>query len=158
MKLTDKIIARAESSELGKKLHESGGKIVFTNGCFDIIHAGHVSYLSAAKALGDILILGLNSDKSVKKLKGKSRPINTQQDRATVLAAFSFVDYVIIFEEDTPYELIKELQPDILVKGGDWHRDQIVGSDLVLKRGGKVLSLSYVQGLSTTNILDKLKG
>jgi len=158
MKLTDKIIARAESSELGIKLHESGGKIVFTNGCFDIIHAGHVSYLSAAKALGDILILGLNSDKSVKKLKGKSRPINTQQDRATVLAAFSFVDYVIIFEEDTPYELIKELQPDILVKGGDWHRDQIVGSDLVLKRGGKVLSLSYVQGLSTTNILDKLKG
>lgn len=158
MKLTDKILPRLKIADISKELHASGRRIVFTNGCFDIIHAGHVCYLSQAKALGDILILGLNSDASVRRLKGDARPINTEQDRAIVLAAFGFVDFVTIFEEDTPYELIRQVQPDILVKGGDWQTNQIVGSDLVLERGGKVLSLSFVEGLSTTGILDKLRG
>lgn len=158
MKLIDKIVPGIEIADISEDLHLSGQQIVFTNGCFDIIHAGHVAYLSQAKALGDILIVGLNSDASVKRLKGDGRPINTQQDRALVLAAFSFVDYVVIFEQNTPLALIKEVEPDILVKGGDWQIHQIVGSDLVLAKGGKVLSLSFVEGLSTTGILDKIKG
>ena len=157
MKLSDKIIPGIKIADLSSKLHESARKIVFTNGCFDIIHAGHVTYLAQAKALGDILILGLNSDASVKRLKGEKRPINNEQDRALVLAALSSVDYVLIFEEDTPLELIKLVQPDILVKGGDWQPSEIVGSDLVLARGGKVLSLKFVEGLSTTGILQKLR-
>ena len=157
MKLSDKIIPGTKIADLSSKLHESARKIVFTNGCFDIIHAGHVTYLAQAKALGDILILGLNSDASVKRLKGDNRPINNEQDRALVLAALSSVNYVVIFEEDTPLELIKLVQPDILVKGGDWQPSEIVGSDLVLARGGKVLSLKFVEGLSTTGILQKLR-
>ena len=157
MKLSDKIIPGTKIADISSKLHESARKIVFTNGCFDIIHAGHVTYLAQAKALGDVLILGLNSDASVKRLKGDNRPINNEQDRALVLAALSSVDYVLIFEEDTPLELIKLVQPDILVKGGDWQPSEIVGSDLVLARGGKVLSLKFVEGLSTTGILQKLR-
>ena len=158
MKLSDKIIPGTKIADLSSKLHESARKIVFTNGCFDIIHAGHVTYLAQAKALGDVLILGLNSDASVKRLKGDNRPINNEQDRALVLAALSSVDYVLIFEEDTPYNLIKLVQPDILVKGGDWQPSEIIGSDLVLARGGEVLSLKFVEGLSTTGILQKLRG
>lgn len=158
MKLKDKIIHVYKIADIVKELHTSDRKIVFTNGCFDIIHAGHVSYLSQAKALGDILIVGLNSDSSVSRLKGDDRPINAEQDRAIVLAAFSFVDYVVIFEEDTPYELIKQIQPDILVKGGDWQASEIVGSDIVMEHGGVVQSLNFVEGLSTTSIIDKLKG
>jgi len=131
--------------------------IVFTNGCFDIIHAGHVQYLQQAKQLGDILVVGLNSDESVKRLKGSSRPINSEGNRALVLAALQSVDYVIIFEEDTPYELIEAIQPDVLVKGGDWKEADIVGSDIVKAKGGKVISLPFREGLSTTNIIDKLK-
>ncbi len=131
--------------------------IVFTNGCFDIIHAGHVQYLEQAKQLGDILVVGLNSDESVKRLKGSSRPINSEGNRALVLAALQSVDYVIIFEEDTPYELIEAIQPDVLVKGGDWKEADIVGSDIVKAKGGKVISLPFREGLSTTNIIDKLK-
>lgn len=157
MKLSDKIIPGTKIADISSKLHESARKIVFTNGCFDIIHAGHVTYLAQAKALGDVLILGLNSDASVKRLKGDNRPINNEQDRALVLAALSSVDYVLIFEEDTPYNLIKLVQPDILVKGGDWQPSEIVGSDLVLARGGEVLSLKFVEGLSTTGILQKLR-
>ena len=157
MKLSDKIIPGTKIADLSSKLHESARKIVFTNGCFDIIHAGHVTYLAQAKALGDVLILGLNSDASVKRLKGDNRPINNEQDRALVLAALSSVNYVVIFEEDTPYNLIKLVQPDILVKGGDWQPSEIVGSDLVLARGGEVLSLKFVEGLSTTGILQKLR-
>jgi len=137
-------------------LKASGGTIVFTNGCFDIIHAGHVQYLEQAKQLGDILVVGLNSDSSVKRLKGNDRPVNSQQNRALVLAALESVDYVIIFEEDTPYELIKAIQPDVLVKGGDWQEDSIVGSDIVKSKGGKVISLPFWDGLSTTKIIETL--
>ena len=158
MKLIDKIIHIFKIADITKELHASARQIVFTNGCFDIIHAGHVTYLSQAKALGDVLIVGLNCDASVKRLKGEDRPINAEQDRALVLAAFSFVDYVVIFEEDTPYELIKQVQPNILVKGGDWQAGEIVGADLVLESGGMVQSLNFVEGLSTTSIIEKLQG
>ena len=131
-------------------------KVVFTNGCFDIIHAGHVQYLQQAKELGDILIVGLNSDDSVKRLKGSSRPINNQQDRKIVLEALRSVDYVLIFEEDTPYNLINQIKPDVLVKGGDWKVEQIVGSDIVLENGGEVKSLLFIDGASTTSIIEKI--
>ncbi len=133
------------------------GTIVFTNGCFDILHAGHVQYLQEAKALGDILVIGLNSDSSVKRLKGKTRPINSQDDRALVLAGLESIDYIIIFEEDTPYNLINQIKPDILVKGGDWSPDDIVGSDIVKKYQGSVKSLSFKKGISTTDIIQKIR-
>ncbi len=154
--LESKIISFDKIGALAGELSERGKRIVFTNGCFDILHAGHVAYLSQAKALGDVLILGLNSDASVKRLKGASRPVNAQHNRALVLAGLSAVDYICIFEEDTPYELIKEVLPHILVKGGDWAPEDIVGSDIVLDRGGEVRSLDFVEGLSTTGILEKL--
>ena len=128
---------------------------VFTNGCFDIIHRGHISYLNEAKSKGDILIVGLNSDASVKRLKGNERPINNQKDRKFLLENLKPVDQVIIFEQDTPYELIKEISPDILVKGGDWKIEDIIGSDIVLAQGGKVETLSFIEGYSTTAIVDK---
>jgi len=132
-------------------------KVVFTNGCFDILHSGHVLYLEEAKSLGDVLVLGLNSDKSVKRLKGSERPVNLEQDRAIVLAGLSSIDYVIIFEEDTPYELINKVQPDVLVKGGDWKVNEIVGYDIVMKKGGEVKSLMFKEGQSTTNIIGRIQ-
>jgi D-glycero-beta-D-manno-heptose 1-phosphate adenylyltransferase len=132
-------------------------KLVFTNGCFDIIHKGHISYLNDAKKLGDFLVIGLNSDSSVKILKGKSRPINNENDRAYVLENLKPVDAVIIFNEDTPYNLIKDIKPDFLVKGGDWKEENIVGSDIVKEYGGKVVSLSFLNNYSTTAILEKIK-
>ena len=132
-------------------------KIVFTNGCFDIIHAGHVKYLEEAKRHGDILVVGVNSDESIRRLKGKSRPINTLVDRIEVLTALSSVDYVIPFEEDTPYDLIKEINPDVLVKGGNYKVDEIVGKDIVEQRGGKVIAVDFFEGKSTTNIVNKIK-
>jgi len=135
----------------------SGEKIVFTNGCFDILHYGHLHYLADAKALGNKLIVGLNSDASVSRLKGIHRPINDILTRLHMLAALQMVDLVVVFEEDTPFNLIKKLLPDFLVKGGDWSPEQIVGSDLVLENGGKVLSLPFVKGYSTTNIEEKIR-
>ena len=132
-------------------------KIVFTNGCFDILHVGHIRYLQEAAKLGDILIIGLNSDTSVKRLKGEDRPINSELDRAELLCALEYVDYVTIFDEDTPYELIKIIQPDILVKGGDYNPDNVVGKDIVEARGGKLELISFVDGKSTTNIINKIK-
>ncbi len=155
--LQNKIIPYSEIAELSQKLHQQGKKIVFTNGCFDILHCGHILYLEKAKALGDILILGLNSDASVKRLKGNNRPIVSEKERALVVAGLESVDYVCIFEQDTPYELIDLIQPDVLVKGGDWTIDKIVGADIVQKKGGKVLSLNYEQGFSTTNIIERIK-
>jgi rfaE bifunctional protein nucleotidyltransferase chain/domain len=131
-------------------------KVVFTNGCFDILHRGHVSYLNEAKSLGDKLIIGLNSDASVKRLKGDSRPINSESDRKFVLENLKAVDEVFIFEEDTPLELIKKIMPDVLVKGGDWSVDQIVGSKEVLQNGGEVKSLKFIEGKSTTGIIEKI--
>ena len=132
-------------------------ELVFTNGCFDIIHRGHVEYLNQAKALGKSLVIGVNSDASVRRLKGEGRPVNNENDRAFVLSNLKSVDAVIIFDEDTPYELIKAVRPDFLVKGGDWKEDMIVGSDVVKSYGGKVLSLKFVDSYSTTNIIEKLK-
>ncbi len=139
-----------------KELKEIGKKIVFTNGCFDLIHPGHIDYLVDAKKLGDILIVALNSDNSVKKIKGEKRPILSQEDRIKILSSLYFVDLVTIFEEETPYNLIKLLKPDILVKGGDWEIERIVGKDIVEKEGGKVISLKYKEGYSTSNIIKKI--
>jgi D-beta-D-heptose 7-phosphate kinase / D-beta-D-heptose 1-phosphate adenosyltransferase len=131
-------------------------KIVFTNGCFDILHVGHKRYLEQAATLGDILVVGINSDDSVRRLKGPDRPINTEQDRAEILCALGFVDYVVIFNEDTPYELIKKIQPDVLVKGGDYKPDNVVGRDIVEARGGRLELIHFVDGKSTTNIINKI--
>ncbi len=137
-------------------LKKDGKKIVFTNGVFDIIHRGHVAYLNEAKALGDFLIVGLNADASVKRLKGDSRPVNKENDRKFVMENLKAVDGVIIFTEDTPLNLISKIIPDILVKGGDWKEDQIVGSDIVKQNGGKVFSLKFVNEYSTTGVIEKI--
>jgi D-beta-D-heptose 7-phosphate kinase/D-beta-D-heptose 1-phosphate adenosyltransferase len=142
--------------EIRKKIKEKNQNIIFTNGCFDIIHRGHIEYLNEAKSLGDILIVGLNSDYSVRILKGEKRPVNKELDRAAVLDNIKSVDYVIIFGEETPYELIKKVIPDILVKGGDWKESEIVGADIVKNNGGVVKSLKYVKNYSTTEILKKI--
>jgi D-beta-D-heptose 7-phosphate kinase/D-beta-D-heptose 1-phosphate adenosyltransferase len=135
-----------------------GKKVVFTNGCFDIIHPGHIYYLNQARSLGDVLIVGLNSDGSVKSLnKGQERPIHPQDKRSEVLASLICVDYICIFDEETPFELIKKVKPDILVKGGDYTIDKIVGADFVQSYGGKVEIIPYLDGYSTTNILNKLR-
>ena len=138
------------------KIKSEGKKIVFTNGCFDLLHVGHIKYLSQAKDLGDILIIGLNSDKSVKKLKGNNRPINSFEDRAKLLAALKSVDLVIKFEEQTPEHLIKEIIPDVLVKGGDYNIEDIVGYQTVIDNGGQVKTLSFYEGYSSTNYIDKI--
>ncbi len=132
-------------------------KLVFTNGCFDILHAGHVDLLSRAREQGDMLVLGLNSDKSVRSIKGEKRPVTGQQQRAFVLAGLACIDYVIFFDEDTPYNLIARVQPDVLVKGGDWSVDNIVGRDIVEGRGGKVLSLPLLPGYSTTSVIRHIR-
>lgn len=134
----------------------AGERVVFTNGCFDLLHFGHVHYLAEARDLGNRLVIGLNSSHSVRRLKGPTRPINDEDTRAHLLAALEVVDAVVVFDEDTPLELIKTVQPDVLVKGGDWKPEQIVGSDVVLARGGEVRSLPFVDGYSTTNIEQKI--
>ena len=134
-----------------------GKKIVFTNGCFDILHKGHVSYLAEAKKLGDLLVVGLNSDASVKRLKGPERPINNETDRQYVLSQLKSVDFVEIFHEDTPLNLILEVKPKVLVKGGDWKIDQIVGGKEVIASGGEVFSLKFIHGYSTTSIIEKIQ-
>jgi rfaE bifunctional protein nucleotidyltransferase chain/domain len=134
------------------RLKAKGKKIVFTNGCFDIIHIGHVRYLKEARDLGDVLVIGLNSDKSVSSIK-PNRPVNPQTHRAEVLSFLEMVDYVVLFDEETPYELIKLIQPDVLVKGGDWKKEEIVGSDIAKETH----SLPYVEGVSTTGIIERIK-
>ena len=138
------------------RFHEN--KIVFTNRCFDILHLGHVDYLAKAAGEGTLLIVGLNSDASMKRIKGSSRPIQDENSRAMALAAFGFVDAVVIFEEDTPYDLIKRVQPDILVKGKDYEPKDIVGADIVEKKGGKLVTMDLVEDYSTSAIIDKIKG
>jgi rfaE bifunctional protein nucleotidyltransferase chain/domain len=156
--LEDKI---ASASRLAGKLavlRARGKKVVFTNGCFDILHYGHVKYLQTAAGKGDILVVGVNSDSSVKRLKGPGRPVNSQRCRAAVLAALQSVDYVTIFNEDTPLALIKRLRPDVLVKGGDWKKQDIVGSELVERCGGRVLAIRFEKGFSTTRIITQIAG
>jgi D-glycero-beta-D-manno-heptose 1-phosphate adenylyltransferase len=140
-----------------KDWQAEGKRVVFTNGCFDLLHYGHLHYLADARDLGDKLIVGLNSADSVRRLKGLHRPINDELTRQHLLAALEVVDAVVVFESDTPLDLIECVAPDILVKGGDWRPDQIVGSDFVLKNGGKVLSLPFVEGYSTTNLETKIR-
>ena len=132
-------------------------KIVFTNGCFDLIHPGHIDYLVKAADMGDVLIIGVNSDRSVRELKGTTRPINNEFSRCTVLAALGFVSAVIVFDEATPYNLIKKIQPDVLVKGGDWKPENIVGNDIVYAKGGVVASIDFLPGFSTSLIEKKIK-
>ena len=152
-KIYDKILNRESLEEKLNLWRKEGKTIVFSNGCFDILHRGHVEYLSKAADLGDILIIGLNTDASVRRIKGPSRPVNDEKARAVVLAALEFVDAIMFFEEDTPYNLIKNVQPDVLVKGKDYKAEDIVGYDIVTNKGGKVETIELVEGFSTTNIL-----
>lgn len=148
----------SDKTELKRQINiykYKGKEVVFTNGCFDIIHRGHVEYLAKAANKGDVLIIGLNTDASVRKLKGENRPVQDEDSRALILSALRFVDHVIMFDEDTPYDLINELQPDILVKGADYNEKDIVGYDIVTKNGGRVETIEFVDGFSTTNILEK---
>ncbi|MBP5535747.1 MAG: D-glycero-beta-D-manno-heptose 1-phosphate adenylyltransferase [Bacteroidales bacterium] len=131
--------------------------VAFTNGCFDILHQGHLNYLARSRSMADMLVVGLNSDASVRRLKGEGRPVNDERSRALMLASLEAVDYVVLFEEDTPYNLIKAVQPDLLVKGGDYDPSAIVGHDIVEARGGRVVALDFIPGFSTTNIINKLK-
>ena len=137
-------------------LRATGRKIVFTNGCFDLIHTGHTRYLAKAKSFGDLLIVAVNSDASVRGIKGDKRPINTEAERMETLAAFKSVDYVILFNEPDPHRIIAELLPDVLVKGGDWPIERIIGRDIVEARGGKVVSVGHIEGASTTGIIEKI--
>jgi rfaE bifunctional protein nucleotidyltransferase chain/domain len=158
MKTMTKILDLEELIRRREALRQEGRTVVFTNGCFDLLHPGHVRYLAEARSLGDALVVGLNSDRSVHVLKGEGRPILNERERAEVLAALQAVDYVIIFDEATPRELVAKLLPDVLVKGGDWSLDEIVGREEVEAAGGKVLSLPYVEGSSTTDIIERIKG
>ncbi|MGE5438164.1 MAG: D-glycero-beta-D-manno-heptose 1-phosphate adenylyltransferase [Syntrophothermus sp.] len=149
-------VSREEIINIRKKLKEENKKVVFTNGVFDILHPGHVDYLNKAKALGDILIVGLNSDASVKRIKGEKRPIFNQEERGNLLASLKPVDYVSIFEEDTPFNIISDIIPDILVKGGDWSIDNIVGRDIVEANGGLVTNIKFITSQSTSNIINTI--
>lgn len=149
---TKKIQNRKDLRKICASLKAAGRKIVFTNGCFDILHKGHIRYLMQARRLGDILVVGVNSDSSIRRIK-PGRPVNSEEDRVEVLAALCMVDYVTIFTESTPYRLIKALRPDVLVKGGDWKKEEIIGHDIV----GETYSLPYVKDASTTDIIDKIR-
>jgi rfaE bifunctional protein nucleotidyltransferase chain/domain len=157
-KIKDKIVHQSPELDLVLKLWAAQGKkIVFTNGCFDLIHRGHVEYLAKAADLGHVLVIGLNTDNSVSRLKGSHRPIQDEVSRANIMAAFEFVSLVVYFDEDTPYELIKRVQPDILVKGADYKPEDIVGYDIVTAKGGKVETLDFLPGYSTSGIEAKIK-
>jgi len=157
----DKILSRIknhkEAERIVKKWKEEKLKIVFTNGCFDILHKGHIDYLSKASDLGDRLIIGLNSDTSVKKIKGSGRPVQDQSSRSYTLASLFFTDLVILFDEETPYELIKLLEPDILVKGKDYKPEEVVGADIVKNNGGEIVTIDFVEGYSSSSIISSIK-
>ncbi|MEL6821918.1 MAG: D-glycero-beta-D-manno-heptose 1-phosphate adenylyltransferase [Calditrichota bacterium] len=155
--ISDKILSRKKIAELRKELAGDGKKVVFTNGCFDILHRGHIEYLQSAAALGDVLVIGLNDDASVRRLKSADRPIVQEEDRAFLLAALEMVDYVTLFSEDTPIDLINTLLPDVLVKGGDYTRATIVGADSVEAAGGEVAVIPFTPGRSTTGVIERIK-
>jgi rfaE bifunctional protein nucleotidyltransferase chain/domain len=154
--MVKKIKGTKELARIIAGLKAKGKKIVFTNGCFDLLHYGHVQYLATAKNKGDILVVGLNSDASVKSIKGQSRPLIREKDRARIIAALESVDYVVIFNDDTPLKLIKLIKPDILIKGADWKKNNIVGSDCVLAGGGRVFTIKLAKGRSTTELIKKI--
>ena len=151
------LMSRAEAASFAEARRATGERVVFTNGVFDLIHPGHLRYLQHARSLGDLLIVGLNSDASVRRNKGAGRPINPEAERAEVLGALECVDAVVLFDEDTPADIIHAIQPDILVKGADWPADQIVGRDTVEARGGRVVRVSVEPGYSTTAIIERIK-
>ena len=152
-----KIKSLPELKRIVPNLKKKGKKIVFTNGCFDLLHPGHIYYLKEAKKKGDILILGLNSDSSVRKLKGKGRPLIPQKDRAEILANLKFIDYIFIFNELTPAKAVRAISPDVLVKGGDYKKEDVVGGKFVAEKGGKVLIIPFLKGHSTTQLIKKIK-
>ena len=151
-KLSDRKQVAAER----ERLRREGKRVVFTNGCFDLLHPGHIRYLAQARALGDVLIIAINSDRSVRELKGQGRPILNEQERAEVLSGLEAVDFVVVFDDETPRELIADILPDVLVKGGDWALNEIVGRDEVEAGGGQVISLPYVEGQSTSKIIERI--
>jgi D-beta-D-heptose 7-phosphate kinase/D-beta-D-heptose 1-phosphate adenosyltransferase len=153
---TAKIVTRAHAGRIAEELRRQGQKIVFTNGCFDLLHVGHVSYLTEAAALGNVLMVGVNGDASVRRLKGPSRPVIGEADRAAMLAALACVGYVVVFDEDTPHALIEAIRPDVLVKGGTYTPEEVVGHEIVTTYGGKVCVTGLVDGISTTGILSSL--
>jgi len=155
--LKHKIVSKETAKKIIEEKQKAHSKIVFTNGCFDILHPGHVDYLSQARDLGDFMVLGLNTDNSVRRLnKAPNRPINNEHTRATVLAGLACIDAIVYFDEETPYELIKFLQPDILVKGNDYKAEDIVGYDVVKAKGGQIITIPMVEGYSTTKLIEKI--
>lgn len=157
MKSSDKIVDRNKFRELVERWKQEEGKIVFTNGCFDILHPGHLDYLERSKGLGTKLVIGLNTDGSVSRLKGSNRPINDEEFRSRMLAALECVDLITLFDEDTPLELIREVKPDILVKGSDYRIEEIVGAEEVKRYGGEVKTISLLPGFSTTSLIENIK-
>lgn len=154
--VTKKIISADSLPDMLNTWKKEGKKIVFTNGCFDIVHMGHIDYLSKAADHGDVLLLGLNTDASVRRIKGNNRPVNNETARAHLLASLFFVTAVVLFDEDTPWHLIKKVQPDVLVKGSDYRAEDIVGYDIVKAKNGEIITIDFVQGYSTTEIINKL--
>ena len=154
--MKEKIKEREELQRIIKGLKIKGKRIVFTNGCFDLLHVGHVRYLEQAKSLGDVLVVGINGDRSVQDLKGPRRPILPVEERAEILSGLGCIDYITVFDEPTPFELISVLQPNVLVKGGDWAREKIVGGEVVEGAGGEVVTIPFVEGSSTTNIIETI--
>jgi D-beta-D-heptose 7-phosphate kinase/D-beta-D-heptose 1-phosphate adenosyltransferase len=155
--LMDKILDRTKLKDKLNELRTQGKKIAFTNGCFDILHVGHVRYLREAKKTADVLVLALNSDSSVRTIKGEKRPVVGEQERAEIMAALEFIDFVTVFQEPTPLELINLLQPDVLIKGGDWPEEKVVGREEIRTWGGRVAIIPEIEGKSTTNIVEKIK-
>ncbi len=156
--MSGKVKSLDELKGIADQARRDGKTVVLTNGCFDLLHRGHVHILREAKALGDILIVAINSDRSVKAIKGPSRPVLSESDRTELLAAMEMVDYVALFDEPDPYDLIAAVRPNVLVKGGDWRSDQIVGADIVKRNGGKVAVIPYLKGFSTTEIIERIRG
>jgi len=154
--MLSKIIQREDLAQTMKTVRASGEKVVFTNGCFDILHVGHVRYLAAAKSEGNVLVVGLNSDESVKSIKRENRPIIPQEERAEVLSSLWCVDYITLFDEPDPLSLIEVVQPDVLVKGADWPEEEIIGADFVKANGGRVVRVSVVSGVSTSQIIQQI--
>ena len=155
--MSGKLKTLTELQSIRADAKRQGRSVVFTNGCFDLLHRGHVHMLQQAKAHGDILIVAINSDRSVKAIKGPRRPVLSQEDRAELIAAMEMVDYVVIFDEPDPYSLIAALIPDVLVKGGDWSSEKIIGADVVMENGGQVAVVPYLKGFSTSEILERIK-
>lgn len=156
VRMLSKIVQREDLAQTMKTVRASGEKVVFTNGCFDILHVGHVRYLAAAKSEGNVLVVGLNSDESVKSIKRENRPIIPQEQRAEVLSSLWCVDYITLFDEPDPLSLIKVVQPDVLVKGADWPEEEIIGADFVKANGGRVVRVSVVPGVSTSRIIQQI--